>query len=294
MTRKRGGFALLLLGTVIAVAVAAMVFRQAQEAAATARLESVEVIVAATDIPERSLVLGPQLAVKRMLPASLPPNALTRPEQAIGKMTTGPVLAGEFVLPGKLVDGDGRAGIAFSVPRGRVVITMPASDILSTGAVQVGDTVDLLVTVSPPDRDDRRIAGSSASGASASATPVASPTPSSVDDLPLATTQTTMQGLKVLGIGSMTAAAPRGDGKAAEPKERPNAATGVITFAVEPQDALVLKALKDSDRVRLELVLRAAGDDAVKATDPVTLATILERYQFRSVATPVARAGAGR
>src|SRR5438093_1472105 len=106
MSRKRGGLALLVLGVVIAVGVAMMVFNQAQRAAETARMESVEVLVAAQDIPERTVMVAPFMAVKRMLPASLPPGAMTRPEEAIGKMTVGPVLAGDFILPGKLVDSD--------------------------------------------------------------------------------------------------------------------------------------------------------------------------------------------
>src|ERR1041384_2536301 len=100
MPRKRGGFALLILGAVIAVGVAWLVFSQAQQVAATARMQSVDVLVAAQDIPERTVVAAPFLSVKRMLPTSLPANALTSPDQAIGKMTTGPILAGEFVLPG--------------------------------------------------------------------------------------------------------------------------------------------------------------------------------------------------
>src|SRR5437879_9115666 len=125
MSRKRGGFAFLLLGVVVAVGVAWMVFSQAQQATATARLESVDVVVAAQDIPERTVVGAPFLSVKRMLPGSLPPGAMTKPDDAIGKMTTGPILAGEFILPGKLVGSDGRSGITYTVPKGKVVMTMP-------------------------------------------------------------------------------------------------------------------------------------------------------------------------
>src|SRR5262249_59232094 len=102
MSRKRGGFALIILGAVIALGVAMLVMNQARRAAETARLESVEVLVAAQDIPERTMMVAPFLSVKRMLPTSLPPGAMTKPEEAVGKMTTGPILAGEFILPGKL------------------------------------------------------------------------------------------------------------------------------------------------------------------------------------------------
>jgi Flp pilus assembly protein CpaB len=290
MSKKRGGFALLLLGTVVAVGVAWMVFNQAQKAAQTARMETVEVLVAAQDIPERAVIGGPHLAVKRVLPTSLPPNALARPDQAVGKMTTGPILAGEFVLPGKLVGPDsGKPAIAYTVPKGKVVITMPASDILMTGAVQAGDTVDLLVTIEPPDKDDAvtKAATEPTPGAGAPK-PTAVATPQSRTEIDLGTTQTTMQNLKILGIGSV--APLPADGKDAKSQPASNSrnplAGSVITFAVDHQEALVLKALKDSERVKMELVLRAAGDENLAKTDPVTLSTIVDRYSFRAVPTP--------
>src|SRR5438093_2968518 len=200
MSRKRGGTLLLVFGVLIAVGVAFMVFNQARKAADTARMESVDVLVAAQDIPERTMVIAPFLATKRMLPASLPPAVMARPEEAVGKMTSGPILAGEFILPGKLVEADGRAGLTYTVPKGKVVITLPASDILTTGAVRPGDHIDLLVTIKPPER-------SQPTPVAVSGTPVPGagppPTPTPAADLELGTTQMTMQDLKVLAIGSV-------------------------------------------------------------------------------------------
>ena len=113
------------------------------------------------------------------------------------------------------------------------------------------------------------------------------------DDLHVGTTQTTMQNLKVLAIGSVqpAQAAPAGPpDKTRDTSDRVAPTQGLITFAVDRQDALVLKALKDSERVKMEMVLRAAGDDKTVQTDPVTLNTIVARYQFRPVATPAATA----
>jgi Flp pilus assembly protein CpaB len=291
MSRKRGGTILLLLGVVIAVGVAFMVFNQARRAAETARMESVEVLVAAQDIPERTLLIAPFLATKRMLPTSLPPAALGRPEDAIGKMTIGPILAGEFVLPGKLVEADGRSGLTFTVPKGKVVITLPASDILTTGAVRPGDHVDLLVTIKPPDKQNAPPSASQAVvGAAQAPQPTAVPTPSGEVDT--GTTQTTMQNLKVLAIGSVQPAAVASDeSKTKSATDHAPSAQSLITFAVDRQDALTLKALKDSERVKLELVLRGAADEELGKTDPVTLQTIVDRYRFRAVPTPRAQGG---
>jgi Flp pilus assembly protein CpaB len=291
MSRKRGGLALLVLGVVVAAVVSVMVFQQAQRAQETARMESVEVLVAAQDIPERTMVIAPFLVTKRMLPTSLPPAAMGKADQAVGKMTTGPILAGEFILPGKLVEADGRAGLTYQVPKGKVVITLPASDILTTGAVRPGDQVDLLVTIKPKERDAASMA---APLPPAPGTPVAAPSPTAVPDadVDIGTTQTTMQNLKVLAIGTVQSGEPTEVDKSKSTGPAP-VPQGLITFAVERQDALTLKALKDSERAKLEIVLRGAGDEVVAKTDAVTLNTIIDRYQFRAVATPRAQA-AGR
>jgi Flp pilus assembly protein CpaB len=291
MSRKRGGLAFLFLGMIVAAGVAWMVFNQAQKAAQTARLETVEVLVAAQDIPERAIVAAPHLAVKRVLPSSLPPNALVRPDQAVGKMTTDPIFAGEFVLPGKLVGPDsGRPAIAYTVPKGKVVITVPASDILTTGAIQPGDIVDLLVTISPPEKEGRDQTTPRPNGQPEKNAPAPTPTPAARSEVEVGTTQTTMQNLKVLGIGSV---APQTTGESKDAKSQPQSGGGrnalagsIITFAVDHQDALVLKSLKDSERVKMELVLRAAGDEQVAKTDAITLNTIVDRYSFRAVPTP--------
>jgi Flp pilus assembly protein CpaB len=265
------------------------VFSQAQKAAREQQLQTVEVLVAAQDIPERAIVAAPHLAVKRVLPTSLPPNALVRPDQAVGKMTTDPILAGEFVLPGKLVGPDsGRPAIAYTVPKGKVVITVPASDILTTGAVQPGDVVDLLVTISPPEKDRGAEPGAPNPNPQPAKNAPATPVPDDGAEVQVGTTQTTMQNLKVLGVGSVAPATEESkDGKTPSASTgRAGAAASIITFAVDHQDALVLKALKDSERVKMELVLRAAGDDKVAKTDAITLNTIVDRYSFRAVPTP--------
>ena len=52
MSRKRGGTLLLVFGVLVAVGVAFMVFNQAKQAADTARMESVEVLVAGNTYDE--------------------------------------------------------------------------------------------------------------------------------------------------------------------------------------------------------------------------------------------------
>ena len=266
MNKRRSGMVLIAFGLVTAILVGATVFQVTRQAAAQ-KVETVGVVVALQDIPERTALTPALVGVRQVLPDGLPPGVLTRPEQVNGRMTTTRLFAGEMVLASRLADSSGRSGIAYTLEKGRVLITLPASDVVATGAVRIGDHVDLLVTILPDDRVSQSSPQSLGQSGQATA-----------DDETLpATTQTTMQNLIVVGIGpfSGTPGDTRGNGNA-------NSATSsLMTFAVSHEDALVLKALKDSKRARLELVLRAAGDEEIVETEPVTLQTLLERYRIR-------------
>jgi hypothetical protein len=174
---------------------------------------------------------------------------------------------------------------------------MPASDILTTGAVRAGDQVDLLVTIKPREDQNRPDPMAPPGPAGTPVAPQATPTPAA--DIEIGTTQMTMQNLKILAIGAVlpsTTATDKVDEKTkGNASQAPTGPQSLITFAVDRQDALTLKALKDDpDRVKLEVVLRGAGDQEVAKTDPVTLSTIMDRYQFRAVPTPRAQAEARR
>lgn len=254
MRRKRGGFLLIVLGIVLAGLVGTMVFRESQRAATAARLETIEVVVAAHDIPERTVIGPGALTVRRMLPESLPPGAAVTQNGIVGRMALTRIHTGDFIVPGKLVETEGKSGLTYALDKGTVVMTLPASDLLSTGAVKVGDSIDILVTIFPKAREGANVAAANPA------------------DLPGSTTQTTMQNLKVLGIGSVAT------GGKSEGVTQAN----LLTFAVDHQEAVWLKALKDSEGVKIELVLRAAGDDQIATTEPVTLKNIIERYQFQT------------
>jgi Flp pilus assembly protein CpaB len=243
---------LILLGVVTAVLAAAVVFKVTRAATTETKVETVAVVVATRDIPERTLVPAESLAIKRVPADVVPVGAAAGVEQAVNKMTITRIYPGEIILGSKLADTKGQSGMAFVLEKGKVLMTFPASDIVTTGALRVGDTVDILLTYRGPDQGG---------GGRASA-----------DAMP-ATTQTTMQNLKIVTMG------------AANPKQgpgQPSAGSNLITFALDHQDALLLKALKDGEGVNLEVVLRAAGDDQIVKTQPVTMRTILERYSLRS------------
>jgi Flp pilus assembly protein CpaB len=146
--------------------------------------------------------------------------------------------------------------------KGKVLMTFPASNIVGLGLVKPGDSVDVLVTYKPDARAS---------------------TPGSVNTDPglLNVSQSTLQDLKIVTVGSQQSASPQVSSQSQQPQQQQAQLTSV-TFAVEPQDALTLKAFKDSDDLTIEIVLRPAGDDEIYKTDPVTLRSALERYGVRA------------
>ena len=257
---RRGGLFLVLLGIVLAGAAGIGVYRVAQEARSY-RPQTALVVVALQEIPGRSIITAPTLGTKEMLINSIPPGAVTTTDDAVGKMTTENVHLGEVLLKEQLADTSGHSGFAYELKPGEVAISIPAADIVDTGAVRVGDHVDVLFTVYPADNQPANAPGAPAGLV-----------------LP-ATSQTALQDLRVLAIGSV-ATDPSGK-SGSGPTGAASSSGPLVTFGVNHEDALYLKALKDAKNVKVELVLRAAGDDQTVQTTPVTFQSIVDRFHLR-------------
>ncbi|MBI3913818.1 MAG: hypothetical protein HY327_06495, partial [Chloroflexi bacterium] len=147
-----------------------------------------------------------------------------------------------------------RSNASYIVPDNKVAVAFPITPLSGVaGAIQAGDTIDILLTLTPP-KD---------STASAPKTGAAA-----LDGGPI--TQQMLQDVLILQVGNW----PTG---AAADKQA--AAVGVITVALERQDALALKAAREQGVI--ELALRKAGDHKVSQTEPVTLPYLDRRFNFK-------------
>jgi pilus assembly protein CpaB len=226
--------------------------------ASTSKLNLSDVVVALQDIPDRTVIQAGAVGIKAMPVDAVPVGSFTKIDDVIGKMAPSKVFAGEVLLPAKVVDTKGQTGLAFLMTKGKVLMTFPASNIVGLGLVKPGDSVDVLVTYRPKAKNS-------------------STSTSTTDPGLMNITQSTLQDLKIVTVGGQTSAVPQAQ---AAPQSQPQQQTQIssVTFAIEPQDALTLKALKDSDELTIEVVLRAAGDSELYRTEPVTLKSALERY----------------
>ena len=257
MGPKRVGYILTGVGLILSLLVGVLVYSQVSDAERVkASLPTTQVIVAATDIPARSEVATSMLAVQVIPDQLMQVGAATRVEDVAGKFTPEGVLKGEVINMRKLGPLTGRSTPSYSIEKGKVMYVMPVSftgnefSVARVNALRAGDRVDLLYTtidapqgLTTDQRDQVR-----------------------ANPIPYLQTRIMLQDLRIQEIGSYSAdgalVPPAGDasGKGATSLDQSS-----IIFVVKPEEALVLKWLKDAAMFyrdsNIEMVLRAPSDE---------------------------------
>ncbi len=256
--KRRSGIVFLVVGIILAIAVAIGVYVLVQNAMKTSRVETVRAVKVAVHVPARTTIAAPALELVTV-PADLKPaNAVSSIEAAAGKMALADLYPGDWVLSERLADAAGEDWLAFSLEDGKVLVTFPGSDIVGIGAIKIGDAVDLLVTV-----DTAKELGTL-------------PTTGSTANLPAGgVTQILIQNMKVQSIGPVVADTLQKTQRASD------ATSNLLTFAVSREDALTLKQVKDHPEAKKEVVLRAAGDEQIYSVDATDMKKLIERYNIQ-------------
>ena len=218
------------------------------------------VVVAVQDIPMRTEIKESQVAVKKIPAELVPADAAKSLDEVVGKTSKWDFVAGEIILTRRLADPTLRGpDIVFTMPEDKVLIALPASDLMSRiGFLKPGDRVDLLFTISVPK-------------------------PTSGDE------PVTINAIQNLEIAAM-AVPPleaRSGSKGIKGPATALANRGVLLFAVSPQDALTLKFLKDSGAI-MDVVLRVPTSEQRFEVEAVDLPYIQDRYQITEPGTGTA------
>jgi Flp pilus assembly protein CpaB len=265
MGRMRG-FLWLVAGLLVAALAALIAFTALSRATAQRSGQAVtgpqvQVVVAARAIPVRSALTAEDLQVKAVQVDAAPEGAIREAEVAIGKLTLVDLYPGEIILSQRLVDpnvtsGDGKQALIVSGED--VLMALPASDLMSrTGILKPGDHVDLLFTLEVPVTGAAATGGGATEGGGGGGAPEQKPA-----------TFNLLQNATIAAIVAEPSAAEAGTAKA-----------GAILFTVSPQDALVLKHVKDAGAI-LDVVVRAPGNENPSNAEPVDLDYIINRYQI--------------
>jgi pilus assembly protein CpaB len=182
--REARAWLFLAAGLVLAVLTGVALYGVAQQSAARpeapAAANTVQVLVAKTDIAART-VLTADLLARKDFPADLvPAGAISSGDAAVGQTTLIPIARGQAIVAGQLSSAEGQHGASLTLEAGKVLVAFPTSDPLTAnGLVNIGDKVDILATVAAGTGDTAKA------------------------------TQTTLQNLEVLDILGPTKDAPQ-------------------------------------------------------------------------------------
>jgi pilus assembly protein CpaB len=268
MGRLRG-FLWLIAGVVVAALAGGVAFialsRATTEGSRVTQVLAPEedVVVVARTIDIHQVLTAENVAVKRMAVDAIPEGAIRDLDQVLGKITMVPLYPGEFVMPQRLLDPnvrppDGRTALVLA--EDNVLMAFPAGDLINqVNVLQSGDHVDFLFTYEMPvDRATGFL-------------PVA-PTENVVG--PVEEEEEETETLTFNLLQNVTIAqVVRQLNEDGQPVGPPRA----LLLTITPQDALVLKYMKDVGAV-VDLVLRAPGAEGRFEVEPVDLDYIINGY----------------
>ena len=256
--RKRLGYILIGGGLVLAVSVGVMVYSQVSDAEhVKASLPTARVVIATADIPARSEIAASMVNVRTVPDELVQAGAATKVEDVVGKFSPDPIAKGAVISTQKIGPVAVKNAPSFRIEKGKVMYVMPVAfagsqfSLAQVNALRSGDRVDLLyTTINAPQgltveqRQDVQ-----------------------ADPIPYLQTRIMLQDLRIQEIGSY---APDGSlvpatGDPAAKNAAPSMANANIIFIVNPEEALVLKWLKDAatyyKNSNIEMVLRSPADD---------------------------------
>ena len=268
MGRLRG-FLWLIAGVVVAALAGGVAFISLSRATAqgfrasdlVAPEESVVVVTRAVGVS--GVLTADNVEVQQMPVDSIPESAVRDINQALDKISLVSLYPGEIVLSERLLDPNvvapgGR--MALVLADDNVLMAFPAGDLLNqVNVLNPGDHVDFLFTYEMPvDRETGLLPVSPQGTVGGGTTTEEQPVETLTFDL--------LQNVTIAQIVRQL-----------DEDGQPTGAPRALLLAIDPQDALVLKYMKDVGAT-VDMVLRAPGAEGEFAVDPVNLDYVINGY----------------
>lgn len=241
------------------------------------------VLVTTQDIPIQTLLGAEDLMVLQVPVEFASPKALSSIEEAVGKITKVPLVSGEILMEHHLADPTNIQGdVAFVLEDEQVLMAFPADDLMSQiNILDPGDLVDILVSLEQPVLPGQ-IGFTDATGEEEgpeevlftfSALQRVSITAIVVEITPSrqTTSSTTASGARTAEAEGTPQPTPTPEPSQIEPQ--------AVLLALDPQDALILKHLKDAGGI-VDIVLRAPTSEQFFELNPVMPEYLRDRYDL--------------
>lgn len=225
------------------------------------------VLVATRDIPLGALITRSDITSIDVPVQYIPRNAVRDAESLVGRFTKTALIEGQMLLEHQFADPTNiNRDLAFILSDNHVLMAFPAADLMSTlGIIERGDIVDFFASyeVSPPSQVTD-------------------------DGLPASDVLYTFDALGRVVVTAMVVdfvdeeeaanfLAEEGEEGDQQASTQPEFTTRAFLLALDPQDALVLKHLRDTGAI-FDLVLRSPTSTSVFDLVPVEENFIRELY----------------
>jgi len=242
--------------------------RQESEAAEEVTVKT-EVVVMTRDLNLGDTIISSDVKLASVPVEIAPRNVLTSLEEAVGKIVKTDLIQGEMLLSHNLADPtNNNMDLSFVLSDNHVLMAFPAEDLMSRESmIQTGDIVDIFATFT----EKVKTVGETGS--------------TDEEDEPETRTFTVdaMQNVSVTAMvldvieGEQAEADTSLLGAGGDGTTRPATSIEAYLLALDPQDALILKHLKDTDAI-FDIVLRAPTSTVQFFLTPVTEEYIIEFY----------------
>jgi pilus assembly protein CpaB len=249
--KRRSGLLWIAAGVIIALIAGVLAFvfilRMSQvQTPVEEKTPEVDVVFAARFLEQRQLITSSDVEVRSAPVDVVPENAVRDPQEVVGQLTLVALSPGEMIVSNNVISPTIKgARVAFTMDDDQVAMAFPAEDLMSSNSLlEPGDHVDVLFSVEV--------------------------TVQGAEEAELMTFSA-LQNLEVAAV-----IRPLG----ADPEAAAGTPPAAIVFALDPQDALVLKHLKDIGGI-VDIVLRAPEAEERFETQPVHERYLIDRYELR-------------
>ena len=224
----------------------------------SSKREYAQVVAAAVNIPERTVLTAEMLVMKSIPIEVVTAGAIRSIDKAVGLFTDNRMEAGEVLSSTKLyTQGVKNSGMKYLIPEGKRAFTLSVDAVSGVGGfILPGDRIDILAIMTMEKKTGEISAAASAGSSTGGTSTVSGAATGAAAQVP--TSLIVLQNVEVLAAGANVTVVENGT----------KVDYTTITLAVTPQEAVALNLTAASGKLRM--VLRSPLDDKIVDIKPMT------------------------